>query len=101
MHSEDERYHSLGMDPLVIKDALVVVRTQKTNVIMVSAWIQWLSDALGTRTSLWFGPGCSGYWMYSEREIRNTRYYGLGMDALVNVCIRNTNIIVVLGWMLQ
>ena len=77
MHSEDERYHGLGMDPLVIMDALVVVRTQKTSVIMVSAWIPWLSDALGTRTLLWFG-----------------------MDALVIGCTRNANVIMVWAWML-
>ena len=118
MHSEHERYCGLGMDALVSictrktnvispglgMDALVGVCTQKTNVITVWAWILWFSDALGTRTSLWFGHGCSGYWMYWERErhyslgmdalvsvcTRNTRYYGLGMDALVSVCTRNT-----------
>ena len=108
MHSEHERYYGLGMD------ALVTARTRNTNVIMVWAWILWLSDALGTRTSLWFGHGCSGYRMQSERErlsglgmdalvsvcTRNTRYYGLGMDALVSVCIRNTNVIMVWAWML-
>ena len=31
---------------------------------------------------------------------RNTRYYGLGMDALVSVCSRNTNVIMVWAWML-
>ena len=29
------------------------------------------------------------------------RYYGLGMDALVAVCSRNTNAIMVLAWMLS
>ena len=33
--------------------------------------------------------------MLSEHE----RYYGLGMDALVIVCPRNTNVIVVWEWM--
>ena len=28
------------------------------------------------------------------------RYYGLGMDALVSVCSWNTNVIMVLAWML-
>ena len=36
---------------------------------------------IGTRTSLWFGHGCSGYRMHSEHE----RYFGLGMDTLVIV----------------
>ena len=84
------------------------------NFIMVWAWILWLSDALGTRTSVWFGHGCSVYRMHSERErhsglgldalvsvcTRNTRYYGLGLDALVSVCTRNTNVIMVWAWML-
>ena len=38
---------------------------------------------------LWFGHGCSGERMHSERE----RYYGLGMDAVVSICTRNTNVI--------
>ena len=28
------------------------------------------------------------------------RYYGFGMDALITVCFRNTNVIMVLAWML-
>ena len=36
---------------------------------------------------LWFGHGCSGNCMLLENE----RNYGLGMDALVNVCSWNTN----------
>ena len=35
---------------------------------------------------LWFGHVCAGKRMLSEHE----RYYGLGMDALVTVCSRNT-----------
>ena len=73
---EHERYYGLGMD------ARVIVCSWNTNVIMVWAWILWLSYALGTRTLLWFGHGCSGYRMLLEHE----RYYGLGMDALVSVC---------------
>ena len=34
--------------------------------------------ALGTRTLLWFGRGCTGERMLSKHE----RYHGLGMDAL-------------------
>ena len=73
---EHERYYGLGMD------ALVIVCSWNTNVIMVWAWMLWLSYALGTRTLLWFGHGCSGYRMLLEHE----HYYGLGMDALVSVC---------------
>ena len=73
MHLEHERYYGMGMD------ALVFGCTRMTNAIMVWAWIVWLSDARGTRTSLWFGHGCSGYCTHSEHE----RYYGLGMYALV------------------
>ena len=56
---------------------------------MVWARMLWLSYALGTRTLLWFGHGCSGYRMLLEHE----RYYGLGMDARVIVCSWNTNVI--------
>ena len=52
--------------------------------------------ALETRTLLWFGHGCTGNRMLSKHE----RYYGLGMDALVAVCSRNTNVIMVLAWMI-
>ena len=47
--------------------------------------------ALGTRTLLWFGHGCSGYRTQSDRE----RHYGLGMDALVIGCTRNANVIMI------
>ena len=106
---EHERCYGLVMDALVIVcsgntnvimvwawDALVIVCSWSTNVIMVWAWILWSSYALGTRTLLWFGHGCSGHRMLSEHE----RHYGLGMDALVIVCSRNTNVIVVWAWML-
>ena len=41
-------------------------------------------------------------WMlYSYRMLsKHERYYGLGMDALVIVCSRNTNVIMVWAWML-
>ena len=87
---EHERYHGLGMD------ALVIVCSSNTNVIMVWAWTLWSSYALGTRTLLWFGHGCSGHRMLSEHE----RYDGLGMDALVIVCSWSTNVIMVWAWML-
>ena len=47
-----------------------------------------LLDALGTGTLLWFGHECSGYRMLWE----HARNYGLGMDAVVIGCTRNTNV---------
>ena len=87
---EHERNYGLGMD------ALVSVCSWNTNEIMVWAWMLWSSYALGTRTRLWFGHGCSGHRMLWEHE----RDYGLGMDALVSVCSWNTNEIMVWAWML-
>ena len=46
------------------------------------------SNARRTRTFLWFGHGCSANRMPGEHG----RYYGLGMDALVTVCSRNTDV---------
>ena len=43
-----------------------------------------------------FGQGCSGERMLSKHE----HYYGFCMDALVTVCSRNTNVIMVWAWML-
>ena len=87
---EHERNYGLGMD------ALVTVCSWNTNGIMVWAWMLWSAYALGTRTELWFGHGCSGQRMLLEHE----RNYGLGMDALVSVCSWNTNGIMVWAWML-
>ena len=88
---EHERDYGLGMD------ALVIVCSGNTNGIMVWAWMLWSAYALGTRTRLWFGHiRCSGHRMLWEHE----RDYGLGMDALVSVCSRNTNGIMVWAWML-
>ena len=87
---EHERDYGLGTD------ALVIVCSWKTNEIMVWAWMLWSAYALGTRTRLWFGRGCSGQRMLLEHE----RDYGLGMDALVSVCSGNTNEIMVWAWML-
>ena len=78
-------------------DAPVIVCSRNTNVIMVSVWMLQLSYALETRTLLWFRHGCSSYRVLSKHE----RYYGLGMDAPVTVCSRNTNVIMVSVWMLQ
>ena len=88
---EHERYYGLGMD------ALVSVCSWNTNVIVVWAWMLWRAYALGTRTLLWFGHGCSGERMLLEHN----HYYGLGMDALVSVCPWNTNMIMVWAWKLE
>ena len=93
---EHERDYGLGMD------ALVSVCSWNTNEIMawVWAWMLWSAYALGTRTRLWFGHGCSG-----QRMLLNTKEImvwawmlwsayardGLGMDALVSVCSGNRN----------
>ena len=60
MHSQDEYYHDLGMDPLNIG------YIWNTNIIMIWAWMLRLLDILGIRMSLWFGHGCSGERMHSE-----------------------------------
>ena len=52
--------------------------------------------APGTRTDLLFGHGCSGHRMLSGHE----RNYGLGLDALVTICSRDTNAIIAWAWML-
>ena len=87
---EHERNYGLGMDDLV------AVCSWSTNGIMVWAWMLWSTYALGARTELWFGHGCSGRRMLLEHE----RKYGLGMDALVAVCSWSTNAIMVWAWML-
>ena len=71
---EHDRNYGLGMD------ALVSVCSWNTTGILVWAWMLWSADALGTRTELWFGHGCSGRRMLLEHD----RNYGLGMDALVS-----------------
>ena len=90
MLSTHKRYYGLGMDALVIN-----AFSRNTNVIMVWAWMHWSPYALETRTLLWFGHGCTGNRMLSRHE----RYYGLGMDALLTVCSRHTNDIMVWAWM--
>ena len=77
-------------------DFLVTVCSRNTNVTMVWAWMLWLSYALGTRTELCFGHGCSGERMLSKHEL----CYDLGMDALVTACSWNTNGIMFWAWML-
>ena len=97
---EHERYYGLGMAghhvPLE-KRTLSWFRHRcsgyrvllENEHILVWAWMLCFSCALGTRTMSWFGHGCSGFRVLREHE----RYYGSGMDALVNVCSWNTNVI--------
>ena len=87
---EHEQNYGFGMD------ALVTVCSWNTNGIMVWAWMLWILYALGTRTELWFGHGCSGYCMLLEHE----QNYGFGMDALDTVCSWNTDGVIVWAWML-
>ena len=89
MLSKHERCYGLGMD------ALVSGCSRNTNVISVRARSSG-ERMLSTQTLLWFGHGCSSDRMLWEHE----RPYGLGMDALVSVCSRNTNGITVWTWML-
>ena len=74
---EHERYYCFSMV------ALLIGRTGNPNVILVWAWMLWLSYALGTQTLFWFGHGCSGYRMHWENE----RYCDLRMDVLVIGCM--------------
>ena len=97
-----ERIYVLGMD------ALVTVCSSNTNGLVPWAWMLWSPHALGTRTDLCLGHGCSGHRMLLEHE----RNYALGMDALVTVCSAlgvdalvtvwslNTNGIMRWAWML-
>ena len=87
---EYERDYALGMD------ALVTVCSWNTNEIMLWARLLWSPYALGIRTRLCFGHGCSGLHMLLEYE----RDYALDMDALVIVCSWNTNEIMLWVWML-
>ena len=64
---EHERNYDLGMD------ALVSGCSWNTNGIMVWAWMLWSAYALGTRTGLWFGHGCSGQRMLWKHERRYGR----------------------------
>ena len=90
MPLEHEQNYGLGMD------ALVSGCSVNTNQIMASAWMLWSPYAVGTRTEVWFGHGCSGQRMLFEHE----RDYGFAMDALVIVCSGNTNGSMVWAWML-
>ena len=90
MLMEQERTYALGMD------ALVTACSWNTNGFMPWAWMLLSPYALGTRTDLCLGHGCSGHRMLLAHE----RIYALGMDALVTVCSWNTNGIMLWAWML-
>ena len=95
MHWEHECSCGLRMD------APVIGCTRNTSVIRVWAWMPWLSDALRTRTLLWFlvviactenanvimvfWHGCSGYRMHGCSGYR------------MHSCTRNTNVMVWAG----
>ena len=85
MLSEHERYYGLGMVAQFMVCS-VIVCSRNTNIIMVLAWMHYLSYALGTRTLLWCGHGCTCYRMLSQHE----RYYGLGIDALAFALVRSS-----------
>ena len=87
---EHERTYALGMD------ALVTACSWNTNGFMPWAWMLLSPYALGTRTELCLGHGCSGHRMLLAHE----RIYALGMDALVTVCSWNTNGLMPWAWML-
>ena len=87
---EHERYYGLGMD------AFVIVCSRNTNVTMVWAWMLWWPSALGTPSSLWLRQRCFRNRTLQEDE----RYYCCIRDALVTVCSRNTNVIMVWAWTL-
>ena len=78
---EHERNSALGMD------AVVTVCSWNTNVIMLRAWMLWLSSVLGAPALLWFGHRRSGHRTLLVHE----HYYVLGMDALV--IVRSWNVI--------
>ena len=59
---EHERNYDSGMD------ALVTVCSWNTSGSMIWAWMLWSPYALGTRTELGFGHGCSGQRMLWEHE---------------------------------
>ena len=110
MHSKPERNYELGMDALLLAriqklnggngcsgdrmlwghvrnydlgmDAVLIARIQKLNGIMSWSWMLWRPYALGTRTELGVGHGCSADRTHSKTE----RNYELGMDARASVC---------------
>ena len=95
MLSERKHYYGWGMD------ALVAVCSWNTKVLWLAhrrTGNRMLSRHVRSREryyGLAMGHGCTGHRMISEHEC----HYGLGMDALVIVCFRKTNVIMVWAWM--
>ena len=65
---------------------------------MVWAWMISRLYALGARTELCFGHGCSNDHRLFEHERYYENCYGLCMDALMTVCSWNTTVIMVWAW---
>ena len=55
---------------------------------LVRAWMLWSPYALGTRTLLWFGDGCSGHCMPLEQE--NVAKHGTVIHALATTATITT-----------
>ena len=117
---EHARYCGLGMD------AIVIVCSRNTNIIMVWAWMLWLSFALGTRALPWFGHGCAivcsrntnvimvwawPHYFWYAFGTRTFLWFGRGcaivsmlseppmpLFIVCSVCSRNTNVIMVWAW---
>ena len=108
-------------------DAIVIVCSRNTNIIMVWAWMLWLSFALGTRALPGFGHGCAvvcsrntnvimvwawSCYLWYAFGTRTFLWFGRGcaivsmlseppmpLFIVCSVCSRNTNIITVWAWM--
>ena len=87
-HSEHERYCGLSMD------ALVIGRIRNTNVIVVRAWMLWLSDALGTVKILWLAQECFCFLLYTLGT-RTLVWFEHGCSVTVTGGTGNTYVIVV------
>ena len=88
---EHERNYGLGMD------ALVTVCSWNTNGIMFWAWMLWLPYALGTRTELWFGHGCSGHRMLHIKNKRAFRWTKTHPMASISIKTNISTVLIVFG----
>ena len=119
MLSKHERYYGLGMDALVSvdsgntnvyyglgMDALVSVGSRNTNVIMVWAWMLWISDAVvhgqtrcvvyavfrALKTPRMCGSSHAGHIRRGRPSMHCLRVYALwGPITTRRIIIRNTN----------
>ena len=82
-------------------DALVIAMHSKMNVIVVCEWMHWLPYALGTQRYHGLGMAALHGCCLLLKHEHHARNYGFGMDALVTVCFRNTNVLMVWAWMLR